>query len=87
MERKVFISVVNPILDSHTSATIDDPVNEEQRVVNALKYFGITDVDWVKTFIDTHVPNKKEYLTTKMGTVRDTCKIVTVSYYTEPLPF
>lgn len=68
---KVFVQVINTKTGGYQYEMIDEPVRSGCEVLNALKHFGIDDVNW--TMVDAD-----ELWEAKFGTIEGTNKIVSV---------
>lgn len=69
--KKVFVQVVDIKTGSYQFEMIQEPVADGLEVLNALKHFGIYNIDW--TSVDA-----REIWESKFGVVRDTTKVVSV---------
>ena len=68
---KVFVQVVNTKTGGYQHEMIDEPVESGFEVLNALRHFGIDNVDW-------KMINTEELWEAKFGIIEGTNKIVTV---------
>jgi hypothetical protein len=69
--RRVFVQIVDTKTGGYQFEMIQEPVKNGMEVLNALKHFGIGDVNWTNT-------NANDLWETKFGIVEGTSKIITL---------
>ena len=69
--KRVFVQIVDIKTGGYQFEMIQEPVKSGSEVLNALKHFGIDDVNWTNT-------NANDLWEAKFGIVEGTNKIVTI---------
>ena len=69
--KKVFVQLVDTKTGGYQFEMIQEPVSSGFEVLNALKHFGIDNIDWTITDAD-------RMWESKFGVVRGTTKVVSV---------
>ena len=69
--KKIFVQIVDTKTGGYQFEMIQEPVKNGMEVLNALKYFGIGDVNWTNT-------NANDLWEAKFGIIEGTNKIITI---------
>ena len=69
--KKVFIQIVDTKTGGYQFEMIQEPVKNGMEMLNALKYFGISNVNWTNT-------NANDLWEAKVGIIEGTNKIITI---------